>query len=184
MITQDSSVLPHLLGCCEEVQRAFIPVSQSWNLSGQSASTKDPACRELKIKDPDVHLQTRHSQTNKIFSKESSKSIKKCILFGKESIEMLQLHNNNKIMSFPNLWKYLFLKNNKAFPQKSHPWGNSFQECGQQKPSSQPFPTASRRGWDLMRRYHTGCLLSLPQDQSVCFEIRSFEECFLFPSLA
>lgn len=92
-----------------------------------------------------LYLELDWSNQNNIFYSKSNEGFN--FLWKRKHKRRPQLYNNNKNHVFPNLWKYLFLKNNTPFSLEKPCMEESFQECGQ-RPSSQPSPTVAFRGWN------------------------------------
>lgn len=171
--------------CCEEIRNIHPSLSKLELVWSNQPQLKDPACRNWRSGIQCAAAKTRHSQTNKIFSKKSSKSAKNVSSFGKRKHKrILRLHNNNKIVSFPIYENIVFLKNNSLFPQKSHPWGNSFQECGQQPSHSLSHCIPKGLGCSYVDITHRGVLLSTATGPECMFWDSVLWELLLFPSLA
>ena len=114
-VTQGSSVLPHLMELLPRDSECSSQSLKAGTWLVQSDATEDPACQNWRSN----VLQLRPGTTKQIkyfLKRVSSKSSQKFIfLWKRKHKRILQLHSNNKIMSFP-IYENICFKNNKPFP--------------------------------------------------------------------
>lgn len=181
-------MLPHLLELLRRDSESVHPSLSKLELDWSN----QPQLKILHVETEDqgysvLQLRPGTAKQIKYFLKESSKSSEKCIfLWKRKHKRMLQLHNNNKIMSFPIYENICFLKIISLFPSEKSSVGELYSKSVDSSSLLTAFPTASRRGWDAHTPIsHTGVFtFTATGPERYVLRFGPLRNCFLFPSLA